>query len=64
MIVTIDGMKRKMYGLGIKLGLSKKDINDILKDASTGEERTFFSIGPGGYGSTFYGTISIYDFEK
>ena len=62
---NIDGsMRRKIYGLGIKLGLSKKDINDILKDTSIGDERTSFSMGPGRYGSAFYGTISINDFEK
>lgn len=62
---NIDGsMKRKIYGLGIKLGLSKKDINDILKDPSTRNEQPSFSMGPGGYGSGYYGTISIHDFEK
>ena len=57
-------MKRKIYGLGINLGLSKKDINDIMKVTSMGDERTSFSMGPGRYGSAFYGTISINDFEE
>ncbi|MCK5030528.1 MAG: hypothetical protein KAR64_03590 [Thermoplasmatales archaeon] len=57
-------MKRKIYGLGIKLGLNKKDINDIMKDTSMRDEQTSFSLGPPGYSGSFYGTVSINDFEK
>jgi hypothetical protein len=57
-------MKRKICGLGIKLGLSKKDINDVMKDTSMGDEQTSFSLGPPGYPGSFYGTVSINDFEK
>ena len=52
-------MKRKIYGLGIKLGLSKKDINDIMKDTSMGDEQTSFSSGPPTYPGGRYGTVSI-----
>jgi len=59
-----SSMKRKIYGLGIKLGLNKKDINDIMKDTSMRDEQTSFSLGPPGYHGSFYGTVSINDFEK
>ncbi len=59
-----SSMKRKIYGLGIKLGLNKKDINDIMKDTSMRDEQTSFSLGPPGYPGSFYGTVSINDFEK
>ena len=59
-----SSMKRKIDGLGLKLGLSKKDINYIMKDTSMGDEQTSFSLGPPGYPGSFYGTVSINDFEK
>ena len=64
MVMWVSSMKRKIYGLGIKLGLSKKDINDIMKDTSMGDEQTSFSLGPPGYPGSFYGTVSINDFGK
>ena len=48
--------------LGNKLGLSKKDINNILENRNTRTEQPSLSIGGPDYPGTYYGTISINDF--
>ena len=54
-------MKKKMYDLGIRLGVNKKDIDDILNGISTRDEQSYLSLGPN-YPGGFYGTVSINDF--
>ena len=55
-------MKRtnKIYMLGRKLGLNKKDINYALRHTATHIERSF-SAGPFPYHGSYYGTVSIED---
>lgn len=53
--------KKKLYKLGEKLGLAKKDFDDILKYTVSRKEQPSFSIGPPWYPGTKYGTISIND---
>ena len=49
-----------LYKIGEKLGLNKKDFDNILKNTNNNEEQFFFSIGPPWYhNGTMYGTISI-----
>ena len=54
--------KENLYKLGEKLGLSKKDFDDILKNSNNRKEQLSFQIGPPWYPGTKYGTISINDF--
>ena len=54
--------KENLYKLGKKLGLAKKDFDDILKYTGSRKEQSSLSIGPTWYPSTKYGTISINDF--
>ena len=54
--------KKEIYQLGTKLGLQQKEIEDILNNTPSNYQDISFSIGPPGYGCTFYGTISIRDF--
>ena len=49
----------EFYKLGIKLGLCKKDIDQLLIDNPSREEQTFFSLGPPYYPGGRYGTFSI-----
>jgi len=57
-------MKNEIYDLGIKLGLNKKDIKEILKNTQMQNENLSLSLGGPGYPGAFYGTISIRDFKK
>jgi len=54
--------KENLYKLGEKLGLAKKDFDDILKNTDSRKEQSSFSVGPPWYPGTKYGTISINDF--
>lgn len=44
-----------------KLGMSEKDVNDIIMNDSIIKEQTYLSIGPV-YCTTYYGSVSIKDF--
>lgn len=52
----------EFYQLGNKLGLSKKDIRNILENPNIRIEKPCFSIGGPNYHGSYYGTTSIYDF--
>jgi len=53
----------KIYNLGKKLGLNKKDIDRILKGGITGCAITGLPMIASVYKvGGYYGTISIYDF--
>jgi len=55
--------KEKIYNLGKKLGLNKKDIEGIIKGGITGGAIAALPIMINIYkNGTYYGTISIYDF--
>ena len=56
--------RTRLHMLGYKVGLSKSDINCILKENSYKKEELFFSRGPGYHDGTYYGTISIYEFKN
>ena len=49
----------EFYKLGKKLGLNKKDIDQVLNDMPPDFEHASFSIGPPFYGGGRYGTISL-----
>ena len=57
-------MKRynDFYQLGNKLGLSKKDLKNVLENPNSRTEQPAFFIGGPDYPGTYYGTISINDF--
>jgi len=54
----------KIYDAGKKIGLNKKDINNILNETLSTNEQTSLAAGPHPpmYTSCLYGTISITDF--
>ncbi len=58
-----EKINRKIYYVGQKIGLNKKDINNILNNAQSINEQTSLATGPPDYLCTFYGTISIKDFK-
>ena len=52
-----------LYGLGIKLGLTKNDIDQIIQVAPRTSDPPSLSLGPPFYpGGGRYGTVSIKDF--
>jgi hypothetical protein len=52
-----------LYKIVNKLGLLKKDVNNIFNSNGNGRERIYFSKGPPWYPGTKYGTISTKDFK-
>lgn len=50
-----------LFKLYEKLGLNKKDFNDILKNSNNRKEQLSFSIGPSWYPGNRYGSICIND---
>ena len=53
---------KTFYKTGKMLGLSTRDINNVLKYSAEKTEYPTLESGPTPYWSTFYGTISIKDF--
>ena len=53
----------KLYKLIYKVGLNKKDFDNILKNSNNSNEHLSYSIGPPWYPGTKYGTISVNDFQ-
>jgi len=53
----------KLYDIGEKIGLNKKEMNNLLNDHPQRIEQSSLLLGPKPYWATFYGTISIKDFQ-
>ena len=52
-----------LYKLGEKLGLNKKDIDDIVKDGTASDKHASLSLGANSYDKgELYGSVSINDF--
>jgi hypothetical protein len=56
-------INRKIYDVGQKIGLNKKDINNMLNNTQSINEQTSLAAGPPAYPCTLYGTISIKDLQ-
>ena len=56
--------RTSLYMLGYRIGLSKSDINCILKDNSYKKEELSFSKGPWYSDGALYAAISIYEFKN
>ena len=54
--------KKKIYAMGRNLGLSRKDINKVLKEISYVKEGQDFVMSSPTYAGLNYGTVSIKDF--
>jgi len=54
--------KKKIYVLGKNLGLSRREINNVLREISCEKEEQDFVVGTPTYAGGWYGTISIIDF--
>ena len=52
----------ELYKLVYKVGLNKKDFDNIFKNPNKSNEHLLYSIGPPCYPGTKYGTISVNDF--
>ena len=56
--------KKELYKFGIKLGLTKKDLESVLNYELESDEQSFISCGPffPPYSGALYGSISVYNF--
>ena len=55
-------MKKRIYKLGRPLGLTYKEIADILSQTISRREQTSLKPGPYIYEGGWYGTVNIYNF--
>lgn len=53
--------KERIYEIGKKLELTKKEINSIFYNKDVTKEKAVLTMGPYPYNGTHYGTISIKD---
>jgi len=53
---------KSYYKLCKTLGLSTRDIDEVLKNRITYVTPTYLDTGPKPYPGGFYGSISMYDF--
>ena len=63
MILYSNNIKFELIKFGKKLGLNKKDIDNMLIEADPRNEQTSFSLGPPWYCGGYYGTVSINEFQ-
>jgi len=63
---TNKANESNLIEIGRMLGLNKKDIEDIINPTPTNNEQILFTIGPDDpvYPASYYGTISIKDFQN
>ncbi len=54
--------KKNIYRLGENLGLSRRDINNVLREISCVKEGQDFVMSSPTYAGLNYGTVSIKDF--
>jgi ABC-type enterochelin transport system substrate-binding protein len=53
---------KKIFEVGQKIGLTKKEIDNMLNNMLLINEQNLLSFGPRGYMGSLYGTISIKSF--
>ena len=51
-----------IYKISKNLGITKRDINSIIKEISNAKEKQDFVMGSPTYAGGYYGSISIIDF--
>ena len=58
----MNNTKIKIYDIGKKIGIDKKEIEKIWENSLLISEQSNIENGPRGYLSTLYGSLSIKDF--
>jgi len=54
----------RIYSLGKRIGLNKKDIDNVIMNSGKKLEQVNFSYGPYEYHGGRYGTVSLNDFRN
>ena len=55
---------KKIFQVGRKIGLNKKEIDHMLNNMSLIDEQNYLTAGPKVYIGSLYGTVSIKVFQK